>query len=90
MEFRTTDDKFFPKAEDFVWTPRGMTQAEAYDQLPLVCQMLLKTMPNQRTLIRLQYFHTRSVAELLPDVALPYERCLSTAKEIIATKGTAT
>jgi hypothetical protein len=89
MEFRTTDEKFIPEAEDFMWTPRGMTQAEAYDQLPLVCQMLLKTMPNQRTLIRLQHFHKKCVADNHPDIALRYERCLSTAKEIIEARGAA-
>jgi hypothetical protein len=85
MEFSTTYNKFIFNAEDFVWTPRGMTQAEAYDQLPLICQLLLKKMPDQRTLLVLQHTHKRCVADNHLDVALRYERCLTTAKEIIAT-----
>ncbi len=70
--------------EDLVWTPHNMTAAQALDQLPLVCQLLLTEMPCQKTLSRLQYYHADNVADNRPEIALLVARCIVKAEQLIA------
>ena len=70
--------------EDVVWTPHNMTAAQALDQLPLVCQLLLTEMPCQRTLGRLHYYHAGNVADNHPEIALLVARCIVKAEQLIA------
>ncbi len=76
--------KFVLGPEDLVWTPHNMTAAQALDQLPLVCQLLLTKMPCQKTLGRLQYFHAGNVADNRPEIALLIARCIVKAEQLIA------
>jgi hypothetical protein len=77
-------EKLVLDPEDLVWTPHNMTAAQALDQLPLVCQLLLTDMPCRRTLVRLRYYHAGNVADNLPEIALLVARCLVKAEQLVA------
>lgn len=70
-----------PTAEDFVWTPHGMTPEQAFDQLPLVCQILLTKPPSKQTLVLLRRYHASCVADECHGSALLITRCIETVEK---------
>ena len=70
-----------PTANDFVWTPQGMTPEQAFDQLPLVCQILLTKPISKHTLVLLRRYHASCVADECHGSALLITRCIETVEK---------
>ncbi len=70
--------------DGIVWTPHNMTPAQAIDQLPFVCQVMLKKPPSQKMVLHLKHCYSETVAMNNPEIALLFARCLVKAEQMLA------
>ena len=63
-----------------------MTPAQALEELPAVCLLLLKTKPCVMTVIRLEHFESAYLRQGQPELAALVARCAETARQLVAVK----
>jgi hypothetical protein len=78
--------EFVTGPEQIAWTPHGMTRAQALEELPAVCLLLMKTKPCAMTVIRLEHFEGAYFRGGRPELAALVARCTVTARQLVAVK----
>ncbi len=65
------------------WAPHGMTLAQALEELPAVCLLLMKTKPCALTVERLEFLHGAYLDDNRPEFAALVARCTATARQLM-------
>ena len=74
--------KFVTNEEDIMWTPVGMTSADALVQLPQILLLALGEMPCDETTRRLEQLRFKFAKEECYELVILATRCIETASQM--------